>query len=238
MSDVIAIFGDSIVEGLGVRGGRYADLVAARTGLRLLDYSVSGSTVADSAERFRAEPADVAYAVIAHGVTEPIPRPRDAALRLLPRRYRRRGWMDPRAYFSRRRWKHVLERVESALRWRTKNVLMACAGSDVLLSIDDYERALRALVLMLEERGAVVLVLGPPHIDARFFPGAPEGQARYAAVAEKVAPHFVATQPGLKAWSDYFADHFHPNDSGHAKLADLVTTWIGDTESRRGRHAR
>lgn len=220
----IGLMGDSIASGLGVRNKRYMDLVCARGGHELVDYSLTGSTLRQSWQRYLERPdAGLSTMIIAHGITEPIPRPTKHSLRHLPARWQRLGWMDPRPYYSSRLRRRLLERLESAIRWRVKNRLIAKSGYEVLEGLEDYLAVLDEVARTLTARGVNVVLLEPTSIDERYFPGASVKQLEYWAGALQVAGvRHVRTRPVLREWHDYLADHFHPNDAGHEKLAQLV----------------
>lgn len=219
----LLLFGDSIAMGLGVRRRKYGQIVADELGYELVDYSHTGWTVSQSKSAYEQSPASGDIALIAHGVTEPILRPHLPLWLPLPRRWRRLGWMDPRPYYSTRARRRLFERVESEVRWRTKNFLGFAFGSYQLASVDQYRDDLAALKHACEQNGAIVVIVGAPDIDDRFFPGSVYEQLRYSRAAEEVAQgKFVAIAGLLDRWSDYLLDHFHPSDQGHESMARLI----------------
>lgn len=222
----LTLFGDSIASGLGARGRSYGHQVADSLGLTLHDYSVSGSTVQQSLQAFRENPCRSEIALIAHGVTEPIIRPRPEALRLLPPRWQRRGWMDPRAYYSSRLVRYFFERMESEIRWRTKNLAIRVGGPHQVLSAVEYTRGLASLAAELSANGARVIVLGPPDVDEVFFPGSPAAQQQYFLEATKLGLESVSLNGKLKRWSDFNLDRFHLNDEGHTRVARIILDQI------------
>jgi lysophospholipase L1-like esterase len=132
------------------------------------------------------------------------------------------GWMDPRPYFSRSRSKRIVQKAESALRWRVRNVLLRVSGSTTVMSVDDYQTALSQLVGELRSRGSRVILLGPPDIDERFFPGATQSERLYADAGQHLKVESIALSGVLDRRTDYLADGFHPNAAGHQKIADLL----------------
>ncbi|WP_169747748.1 SGNH/GDSL hydrolase family protein [Demequina subtropica] len=229
--DLLMLFGDSIANGLGVREGRYGAQLAERLGCELVDLSWTARQAPESLSLLRESDAVPTYAVIAHGVTEAIVRPTRRSLRIVPGRWRRPGWMDPRPYYSRRRRRRALERAESELRWRVKNLLIRLDGGVQFTPLDEYVDAVRGLVDELHARGAAVVVLGPPELEGRYFPGSIEEQRRYAAAARAVVEEQGATWVPLAGrmdlWEHFFHDRFHPNLDGHTRIADLVEGAVG-----------
>lgn len=227
-TSTLLLFGDSIANGLGVRQGRYGALLSERLGMALLDRSKSGATIVDTIEEFVADPPPGGgIAIIAHGVTESIYRPTPHAVRFLPRRWRRRGWMDPRPYYSRRLRKRIAERLESAVRWRVKVLLLARKrNAHRLVSPSDYCASVLHLVQLLRAQNTTCIVLGPPDLDDRYFPGSPASQLEYMQELRLVGIDVLDVRTTLDRWDDYFMDHFHPNERGHQKIAELLEARI------------
>lgn len=225
-----ALFGDSVANGLGVRDRRYADLLRDLYGSELVDFSGSAMPVHESLSRLRESHESFDVAIIAHGLTEAIVRPDQSALRFLPSRWRRFGWMDPRPYYSRSLTKRIPQAVESAVRWRTKNLFIRAFGGTQIMDIDTFESQLDALLEELIRRGTKTIVLGPTELDPRFFPGSPTQVANFSAVAQEAAIRseatFVSMAGQLSLWSDYLADHLHPNREGHARIARLIAEQV------------
>ena len=234
----IIVVGDSIAEGLGVAGHSYADLLGPYLSrewgcdVTTQNLAHTGTQITDTLKLIRkivsAQPDVV---VVAHGVTEAIVRPSQRAMRYVPPRWRQKGWLDPRPYFSRRPHKRLSQQIESALRWRLKVFLIKMFGGETWLSPQEYHDALRHFVDALRENTpARIVFLTPPNIDDKFFPGSTESLRSYQEQTENVAVALSETrrvsvcylESLLEQWSDFFVDHFHPNASGHIKIADAL----------------
>lgn len=233
----IILLGDSIAAGLGVVGCSYADGLAAKLqpihpDTQVTNLAATAAQLSSSLTRINdivsMQPDMV---IIAHGITEAIVRPTPSALRLVPRRWRQIGWLDPRPYFSRRLWKRIYHQTESAVRWRVKVHLIKKYGGHTLTSRDEFEQMLSETVeTLLNQTSAQVIVLTHNGIDERFYPGSLssldhyqrciEGVVTKAHLSERV--HLCDVSCLLNKWSDFFADHFHPNALGHAKIADAI----------------
>jgi hypothetical protein len=227
MHHVVA-FGDSIAAGLGAHGRAFPVLLASRLGMNLIDHASSAQMVDHSLTQVD----DVeGVVVVMHGITEAIPRPPRAALRRMPRRWRDPGHLDPRPYFSTRRRTRLAQRLESGVRWRLRNTMMRLHGTECRMSIDEYEHRLRKLLGALD--GSPVIVAGGLPIDDRFFRGATAALRDYAErsrrVAEEAGATYVDLSDTLERWDDFLADHFHPNISGHRKIADRLAREVAMT---------
>lgn len=232
----IVILGDSIAQGLGVAGRSYGDILAvelggARERSQVTNLATSAAMISYSMTLL---PDVIALrpevVIIAHGITEAIVRPTPAALRFVPRRWRQPGWLDPRPYFSRRFWKGLYHRTESAVRWRIKVQLIKRCGAYTSMSTEEFERMLTETVeTLLHRTMAHIILLTHNGVDERFYPGSLSSLNQYQHITEQVAADSQAERVqicdvshSLDEWSDFFADHFHPNSTGHTKIAQAI----------------
>lgn len=215
----LLIFGDSIASGLGVKERRYSRILASSLNLELIDLSHTGATILDSVALVSKCTPSADVALIAHGITEPIFRPNQKALLIFPKRWRKRGWMDPRPYYSRRRTRRLLEKIESGTRWRVKVAIIKLGLKHQLVEKRTYVDGVLQLGVNLQKSGTVPIVLGPPSIDDRYFPGSAFAQKEYRTALEAAGITVIDVASHLSRWQDYFDDHFHPNEKGHSKIA-------------------
>ena len=233
----ILIIGDSIAEGLGVQGSSYGDQLRAQlekagNEVALLNLSHTGYQISDS---YKLLPVAFGFSpnfiIVAHGITEAIKRPKQKAMRFVPPRWRQKGWLDPRPYYSRRLLKRLPQQVESALRWRWKGCLIRSFGGETWTSQPDFSEAVNGLVYaILDHTSAQVILLTQCGLDERFYPGSPASLREYQTIVERIAlsyrstarVHICDVSQKLKKWDDFFVDHFHPNLMGHQKIADSL----------------
>lgn len=233
-SPLLVLFGDSIANGLGVRSERYAEQVAHQLGASLYDRSGTACRV-DESSRFADEVADTlshrqspgtVTTLIAHGITEAIVRPRPEQMKMLPKRWKRTGWMDPRPYYSSSLRKRAFQRFESEIRWRTKNFLIKRRGSTTLLGPDDYRRHLTDLISKAAMFSDAIVIVGPPPISEKYFPGSTESEQHYWDIARRVAADrgiiCVSVLNDLHEPEHFLLDGFHPNSSGHRVMAERI----------------
>ncbi len=237
----LTIFGGSTAAGLGVKDRSFAALVASELGLEFQNLAGSSAQITDSlAIVDRAAGSKVV--LVMHGSGEALVRPSERSLRRMPRRWRRRGWMDPRAYYSSKLHKRVPQRIESAVRWRVKVFLIRRTGGECILGLDGYRAATREFVRRLRALGVEQIVfVGSAALDPRYFPLSPERIAAYDRETKLIAREhgavFAEVADVCDRWDDYFLDHLHPRQSGHEKLARSILEQMGDAESALARAA-
>lgn len=231
----IAVLGDSISAGLGVRGFSYGDRLKERLDLKsqrpVTVHNLAGSAMQISEsltklpEVVRLRPD---WVILAHGITEAIVRPTESALRYVPARWRKAGWMDPRPYYSKRLRRVIVQRIESSIRWRVKVFLIRRGGGITWKTIEEFEDLMiRAIEKLLTETECRIVLLSHCGIDERYYPDSSGSLNRYQTVVERIYDkyrsggrvHYCDVSGVCDRWNDYFEDHFHPNASGHEKMA-------------------
>jgi hypothetical protein len=171
---------------------------------------------------------DSAVVIAMYGTGEAMVRPTDRSLRLVPPRWRRSGWMDPRAYFP-TNWRRALpKRIESAIRWRVKVLLIRLSGGKVSMDLDEFSRQHRDFLRSLKERGVpTIVVIGPYMVDEKYYPRTPARIRLYDEIVRAQAREegliYVSAIDALRRWDDYFLDHLHASVSGHQRIADAIS---------------
>lgn len=229
-TDLMVVYGDSIAHGLGANGNSYPVLLARILGMGLLDCTRSAMQLREAC-KLSHEAGRARLALIAFGITEAMVRPAKRSLRLMPPRWRRPGWMDPRPYYSRRRWKRVAQRVESTLRWRSKVALIRLLANERWGSPQQYECDLLQMIDDLKRLGVVhVVLIGHMGHDERFFPGSAgscdEFQVVNRSVADRTGSLYLDGAGLCRRWEDFLLDHFHPNEQGHKRIADALAVML------------
>lgn len=232
---VIAFTGDSITHGLGVVGHTYSDLMGSLLSATVINFAKSAMPIAEAKGMLDdIVGCNADYIVFSHLTVEAVIRPKPSALKYMPARWRRTGWMDPRPYFSRKLTKRVPQKVESFVRWQTKNMLIRFFQGTTIASESEYAADLRFMLTgLLERTKAKIIVLSHFGIDDRYFPGSTASMEKLSVRAWEVveqlkSPRLIWTDVSsiCDRWSDYFADHFHPNKTGHEKIANRLAEII------------
>lgn len=238
----IVVIGDSIANGLGVAGHAYGDQLAAllrnrlNREVRLINLASSALQISGSRlllpELISHNPDLI---LLAHGITEAIVRPLPQALRYVPARWRKAGWMDPRPYYSRKPLKRWFQKLESALRWRVKVLLMRIFGGATWKTRTEFEEQMSDFIrTILNTTGANIILLTHCGIDERYFPWSLNSLESFketvlslpAKLGAKDRVGVCDISQACRCWDDFFDDHFHPNASGHAKIAAALHRYL------------
>lgn len=239
---LIVCLGGSITEGLGVtRSGKtYANILKAKLQssysqpIEVINYGGSAMQVNESRQRYEEKILELQPDIIvfAHGNTEAVVREQKKYLKYLPKRWRRPGWMDPRPYYSSRRSRRYLERMESGLRWRVKVTLIKALGGKQWMTLEEFKRQTTDFITTIFNHSArtKIIFLTPGDIEEKYFPGSPESMRKYREVLKAIYEQqkssnrlfMCDSSQYLHKWDDYFADRFHPNEEGHNKIAEAL----------------
>ncbi|PAD85005.1 hypothetical protein CHH57_01455 [Niallia circulans] len=228
--------GDSITQGLGVSDHSYIDLIAqkfnniANLETELFNFAGSAMQIKESAYKLE----DIIslnpnYVFVMHGITESIVRPTNNSLKFMPKKYRKIGWLDPRPYFSSKLFKCKYQKIESALRWRVKNKLIEYDGGMQLTPLEDFKIYFSQFIeSLVNNTKADIILVSHCGIDERYYPCSLSSLEKYKGWIFDYSTKFenriklVDISILLNKWDDYFSDHFHPNQSGHEKIADYI----------------
>ncbi|AOZ92681.1 SGNH/GDSL hydrolase family protein [Paenibacillus crassostreae] len=239
---LIVCLGDSITAGLGVNRSRtsYTDVLMKQLNssdsqsVQIINYGASAMQVNESRERYEEQILELQPDIIvfAHGNTEAVVREQRKYLKFMPKRWRKPGWMDPRPYYSSRKTRKWLEKIESGLRWRVKVTLIKVFGGKQWMSLTEFNRQTTNFTrtILNHNTKTNIIFLTPGDIEEKYFPGSPESMRRYREVLQdiyelnKSSDRIFMSNPSqyLNTWNDYFMDRFHPNESGHNKIAEAL----------------
>ncbi len=229
--------GDSITEGLGVKGESYGEIVSSKVErvfdirCNYINYAGSAMQISDSIkyenEIINVKP-DLIF--IMHGITEAIIRPKNTSLKYLPSRWKRPGWLDPRPYYSNKLYKRIIQKLESSMRWRTKVLLTNIDKGITWKSKESFQEELHVFIDdLLEKTHAKIILISHCNIDEKFYPGSYTSLEEFKNIVKKEKDlyendrvHFCDISHYLNKWENYFLDHFHPNPNGHKKIANHI----------------
>jgi lysophospholipase L1-like esterase len=244
---LIVFLGGSITEGLGVVRSRtsYANLLQAKLNssysesVQIINFGASAMQINESRRKYEEKIIELQPDIIvyAHGNTEAVVREQRKYLKFFPKRWRRPGWMDPRAYYSTRFTRRLIEKIESGLRWRVKVALIKVFGGKQWMSLEEFRQQTSDFIMTIFQHNTKtnIIFLTPGDIEEKYFPGSPESMRRYREVMKDIYEHnksnnrlfMCDSSHALHKWNDYFYDRFHPNENGHNKIAEaLLNTMI------------
>ena len=233
----IAVFGDSISEGIGSKRLNYCMPLEAKINnavnrtVEISNFASTGTTI-----RFieTKEPELVGkkfnYVLIAYGNVDAMLRP-DTSSRLnlyahIPSRYKKTGMLNPRPYFSRVWYKSAIQHVDSWVRWNLNQCLLRIQGSITWVGANEFRDAYQNAVSMLWKYTDQIIMLSTVRVSEKYFPGTNEMYKQYNSIIEEIAERnhckYIDIYNHLCDRSYFYEDEYHPNEAGYQLIADII----------------
>lgn len=227
----IAVFGDSLASGLGVRENSYPRFLARDLGAEAIQMKAKASRRVDECtalvprvEKFRPD-----LVLISTGQTESLVHPPRAVERLIEK-YGPDSWkgvvgLDARPYYSEDRRTRLREMATTAAKIGVKNLTIGLGGGYPRMPHEEYRRELTTFLDLMEEKGWPVIVAGVGFPVRLFYPRSEKSLAAVETIQQEVvAAHpnarYVALNGLIDFSEDTLADGCHPSVYGHRKIAD------------------
>lgn len=233
----IFVLGASVAAGLGTEYGAYGEalrrtLNTRDTRVECVNYARPLALIRDSFDIVHGWADCPDLVIVHHGVGDSLIAINPAVLRFAPRRWRARSALDPRVHYSREPWRGRRQRAVTIVKNVVKRTVISATGGSTPMSKGEYDLLLRQLLNLLRKRcpSACIIVLSPPDIDEVWFPGSlrsfrstAQRSAGIVAARQDLNCRFLDIMDVTSRWEDFAADHFHPNDKGHMRIAEAIT---------------
>ena len=172
----IAIFGDSISDGIGSKHINYEnDLFALIPGLSILNYSKSGETIL-YANSIKEEVAqhNPDIAIIFCGSVDGLIRANLEGTskfikRIIPKRNKEPGMLEQRPFYSKNFFKRQINHIDNICRKVLKKIVIASGGTTQRVPIDLFERNYDDLIKYLTQKNINCILISSMFVDDKFF---------------------------------------------------------------------
>jgi len=225
----IAIVGDSLASGLGVRepyGRQLGKLVAAEKILMKAKASRMVDECIGLVERLEAFQPDLV--LISTGQTEGAIHPpqwvKDLIAKHGPKSWQGVAGLDPRAVYSAEAATARRERLSTMVKVLLKFAMIKLGGAVPRMDYEEYRVRFREFLDVMGDKGWPVIVAGvgmPPQL---YFPGSRKSltlidRIQREEVAGRANVVLLRTDEFVDMKVDVLADHVHPTVKGHGDLA-------------------
>lgn len=232
----IAVFGDSISEGIGSRKVNYCDclqeLLRNYYNIVIVDnYAHTGTMISyieDIKEQWCGKRYDVV--IIAYGNVDAMLRPdlnhTPNLYALLPSRYKKNGMLNPRPYFSRKWYRSIGQHFDSWFRWHLNRFLLNFQGTTTWVSESEFEKKYSIVLENLKKISGSFILLSTVHVSDRYFPGTNSSYMKYNEIIRSLSQHYHTVYVDLYnldfSTNDFYDDNFHPNEEGYKRIAATI----------------
>jgi lysophospholipase L1-like esterase len=220
---------------VGYDGIPFGRLAAAELGGETLDLSFSGQTTRNlldtSCDQIRNYAPDLVLIEI--GFVEAMVHP-GRRIQAFIERWAPASWhgvagLEPRARYSRRRYRRMRQMLNSRLKvWFKRFLFKVLSGGKTRVDRSESLETTREFLAFLATIGAHIVLLGLPDVDERLFPGTTDRFDDWNSIIRDLAQALPNTQylplrSAVRKWDDYLPDHLHLNGPGHQRAAaDVV----------------
>ena len=233
----VAIYGDSISEGIGKRKVNYSDFIKNGLSQRyqniIIDnFAHTGTTIKYLDEVLCANLVEYDVVIIGYGNVDGMLRPdiehRPNYYNLLPSRYKQNGMLNPRPYYSSRYWKKFIQHLDSIVRTTLNRVLLSCQGATTWVSVEEFEKIYRNCITMIRCLGEnkKIVLLSTVRVGEKYFPGTNRSYEKFNEVIRRISEQekciFINLYDELSDYSLFYEDLFHPNIMGYKVIADKI----------------
>lgn len=233
----IAIIGDSISEGIGSKKINYCKILESQfKDFQFKNFSLTGTTIKyalqqkDNILHYNPE-----VLIVCYGQVEALTRPKDntIAYRLAPSRYKRLGMMDPRALYTSKSLKKLVQKFDSNIRYNFKKLLIRNLGYVQWVGIEEFEELYMKFIESVSKNIKYVILLSTVNINDHYFPYCTNEFQKYNKVIEKIALEKnlsyinIYNQLSHYEFDEVFLhDHFHPNSQGYEVISRSIAEKI------------
>ncbi|GAA4556803.1 SGNH/GDSL hydrolase family protein [Pseudonocardia xishanensis] len=227
----IAVLGDSLAAGLGVRENSYPRFLARDLQAEAILMKAKASRRVDECTALvpRLEKFAPDLVLISTGQTESLLHPRKAVEQIIdahgPDNWKGVVGLDARPFYSADPRKRAREVGTTVAKIAVKNLTIRLGGGRPRMPHEQYRRELDTFLDAMELRGWPVIVAGVGFVNPVLYPRS----RRNLEVVESLQQELIAARPNaryvrLNGLVDFaretLADRCHPSVYGHRKIAD------------------
>ncbi|MGG0750483.1 SGNH/GDSL hydrolase family protein [Priestia megaterium] len=235
----IAVIGDSISEGIGRQKQNYCNLLEDKfKSYEFKNFSLTGTTIKyalDKKEEIISYRPDIL--IMCYGQVEALTRPNPAtfAYKMIPKRYKGLGMIDPRALYTSKYPQRIFQKIDSFIRYNLKKILIHLFGYIQWVEIEEFERLYKKFINDIKPHIKYIVVLSTVNINDKYFPSCTNQFLQYNKVINKISSEsklvFIDIYKELSLYSYdevFLEDHFHPSIKGYDVISNLITNQIND----------
>lgn len=229
----VLILGDSISEGIGRIKDNYCKILQdICPEYDFKNFSKTGTTVR-YIEEINADIKEFNpdILIVFYGNVDALPRPKSDTFlyKLLPNRYKKNGMMNPRAFYSHKKLKRIIQKIDSRMRININKALIKRYGYEQWNDSEGFYECYQKFLSDYPLKSKILISTVP--IYEEWFPNARMEFDKYNNIIKQLASNnnceYINLMNLLNDRVDLFAyDRFHLNYNGYVVLANEINTII------------
>ena len=245
MKKKIIILGDSISQGIGSQKINYEKNLAKylEYEYEIINLSYTGTTIKYALSlinKIKEHNADIV--LVMYGNVDAQLRPningsRYGITRIIPKRYKKNGMLDPRPFNSKKWYRYIPDRVDNILRLFIRKIVVNTQGLVQWVNEDDFINMYQILIDNIKNDNNKILLVSTIMLDERYYPGCIEEYKKFNACIKELSIkngceyidlfNYVKINLNKYNWDDlFYKDHYHPNSKGYELIAKLYSNHI------------
>lgn len=240
----IAVFGDSISEGIGKRKINYCDILEDKLSrkygeINITNFAHTGTTIRYMKELLLNNNVDADIVIIAYGNVDAMLRPninhKPNYYKYLPNRYKQNGMLNPRPYFSSKWYKSIIQHLDSWFRWNLNSLLLRLQGQTTWVSIKEFQSLYTECIEKLILQDVLIILVSTVQVKSKYFPGTNNEYTKFNNVILDISQsydncYYIDLFNNLCDEKFFYKDGFHPNQVGYKKIAEFISDKIKEKE--------
>jgi lysophospholipase L1-like esterase len=232
----IVLIADSICGGFGQRSKKsFVHYSADLNSFSLMDLSQSGMCTKDAYEKIQFNESfslicedDLVVISLGNVDAKPAYKKNNIFSKLVPKRYRNEK-IDPRPYFSTKKSKYVLEKIDDIIRMFFRYFCFYTANYDRRVAQVDFETNIEKISKIISKNKPKVLFMLPSKISNSKFPGS---EKEFLSVQNFIVEFCHKNNfnyfdfKNIVSKQDYLLDEFHLNENGHQKIVEKFSCYL------------
>ncbi len=232
----IVVLGDSISEGIGSQKMNYIYKLGELSHARIINNARTGTMIdygVSLIKKVLKETPD--YAIIMYGSVDAqirpnLDKPGSKLKKIIPKRYLGKGMLDERAFYSKKIYRIIPDRIDNIIRKVLKKLVVLISGTTQWKDIETFEKEYTYLIQCLVEKKINCILVSTMYIDDKLFLNSSTEYMKYNTIIKKISKNYGCAYLDLfnlqkanvlkKGWDElYSKDHFHPNKYGYDYIA-------------------
>lgn len=234
------VLGDSISEGIGKKKINYVNDLQKETNYEFINLAKTGTTIVyannliNEIINYGPDIAIIMYGSVDAQIRPNIDKNKYNIKKFIPNRYLQKGMLDERAFYSKKIYRIIPDKIDNFIRKILKKIVVLTQGTIQLVPINQFTNIYTNFIKTLKKKNIKPILISTVFIDDKYFLNSSIEYEKYNNVIKKIAAKekciFIDLYNELKnskeihGWDMYFSkDHFHPNERGYKFIADNIS---------------